>query len=197
MSSFKESLKKAIQETEEKRKKEEAANPNKVPKQPVSGRTYLIRSYGFLLVVFLGLVFLSNQSILNTDYGMTTGTYDGDDLSYTVDGQEIVHQDARSYGYRYTSNNRTKSSGGDRFFFQVINYKKDNPREYVLSLAIGGTIAEPGSARFHNCLLLLIILLGILNFYLYRWATGDKAKRMMEEIAQESDQADQTNDTRE
>ncbi len=156
------------------------APPPKLKDIPMNEGPYLRWTYGFLVTVFLLLFFFSNQTIFNLEYGTTIGTYDDADLSYKVDGQEIIHHNVRKYSYKYSSNNRTKFSGGTRLFVQVINYKKDNPKEYVLSFAIGGVLAEPGGATFHNCSLLLIIILGVINFFFYRWARTGALKRWFE-----------------
>lgn len=180
MSSAKDRPEEANEEQQKITETPTPAPPPKLKERPMNSGAYLLWTYGFLVTVFLLLFFFSNQTIFNSEYGTTIGTYDDADLSYKVDGQEIIHRNVRRYSYNYSSNNRTKSSGGTRLFIQVINYKKDNPKEYVLSFAVGGVLAKPSGGTFHNCLLLSIIILSIINFLFYRWAKTGAFKRWVE-----------------
>ncbi|MEQ8711436.1 MAG: hypothetical protein RIC80_00370 [Cyclobacteriaceae bacterium] len=186
--------------------------PQKIPKEPtpappprlkdipMNGGPYLLWTYGFLITVFLLLFFFSNQTLFNSEYGMSIGTYDGDDLHYTVNGEEIIHPNLRSYSYRHRSGRRSVWSSGTRFFIQVINYKKDDSSEFVFAFGLGGDLLSLGNKTLHNAMMSGIMIMSIINFIFYRWGMSGGLKRLVErrlyaaQLAREARQANRKSD---
>lgn len=183
MSIFRDALGKAIADeiaNEEKITKAETGERPKLKELPMNGGPYLMATYGFLITVFLLLYFFGTHTIFNSDYGTTIGTYNGEDLYYSANGQEIIKKDSRDYSYSYRTNNRKKGANSSRFFIQVINYKKDNPNEFVFTFGLGGDLNDLGHTTFHNNMLLFIIFSSIINFFFYRWGMRGGLKRYVE-----------------
>ena len=177
MSSFKDSLRKAMEEAEKNTDKDTGV----VIDVKVTPRGYLIVSSIILAITFLLFVFLGPQTILNSDYKTVIGQFENEDLVYQAGEQQIVQEDTRSWGSSYKKRSRNSEAySGSRFRYQVISYKKENPSEFVFAFGWHGNLNDPSRPHFHNYLLVGLVFLALLNMLLVRWATSKKAKKFME-----------------
>ena len=184
MSSFKESLRQAMEQSEREFQK----NPEKVIKVKTTPKGYLIISSTILTCIFLLLVLFGPQTILSNDYVTVKGVFQGEDLVYSAGDQLIVHENVRDYGYYYVKGSRTKSaSNGRRFQWQVISYKKENPEEFEFAFGLHGNLSDLSHPTLHHFILFALVLLAILNLFFFRWASSKKAKKLVENMPPEKD----------
>lgn len=177
MSSFKESLLKAIEQAEQNKKE----NTGIVIDLKFTPSTYLLVSSGVLIFLFVLIVFLGPQTLLNSNYKTVKGQFQGEDLVYVANEKMIVHEDSRDFGYSYKKRSGSrKASNGRRAQWQLISYKKDNPEEFVFAFGLHGNLSDISNPTLHNFLLIGLIFLAILNLLFVRWASSKKAKRFME-----------------
>ncbi|NQZ77580.1 MAG: hypothetical protein HRT61_15980 [Ekhidna sp.] len=177
MSSFRESFRKAMEQAE----KQKQENTGVVVHLKFTPSSYLLVSSGILAFLFLLIVFVGPHTLLSSDYRTVRGQFQKEDLVYMAGDQMIVHEDDRDFGYSYKKRSGPrKASNGRRFQWQVISYKKENPKEFVYAFGLHGNLSDISNPTLHNFLLIGLILLAILNLLFARWASSKKAKRFME-----------------
>lgn len=177
MSSFKDSLRRAMEEAEKNTEKDTGV----VIDVKVTSRGYLLVSSSILTITFLLLVFLGPQTILSNDYKTVMGQFENEDLVYQAGGEQIVQEDTRSWSSSRKKRSRNgKAFSGSRFRYQIISYKKENPSEFVFAFGWHGDLNDPSRPHFHNYLLVGLVFLAILNMLFVRWATSKKAKKFIE-----------------
>ncbi|WP_397446494.1 hypothetical protein [Polaribacter sp. R77954] len=134
------------------------------------------KSYGFLFLMLILVLFFSHQKIFHFDYGITLGNFNKNysSFDYTVQEKKYsrfieIGQPSTTTTTNYNKVGRKSPSFGKPFRYQLINYVSADPTKTYFMLS-GLSNGSQDYTILSNWTVIILIVLIILNYFFTKFA---------------------------